>query len=34
MERSRGRVDAFGDDHLVDVDTEDAAALVAGDRVA
>ena len=34
VERSEGRVDAFGDDHLVDVDTEDAAALVAGERVA
>ena len=34
VERNQGRVDAFGDDHLVDVDTEDAAALVAGDRVA
>lgn len=34
VERSQGRVDAFGDDHLVDVDTEDAAALVAGERVA
>ena len=34
VELSEGRVDAFGDDHLVDVDTEDAAALVAGERVA
>ena len=33
VERSEGRIDAFGDDHLVDVDLEDLVRLVRGDRV-
>jgi hypothetical protein len=33
VERSEGRIDAFGDDHLVDVDLEDLVQLVRGDRV-
>ena len=33
VERSEGRIDAFGDDHLVDVDSEDLVRLVRGDRV-
>jgi hypothetical protein len=33
VERSEGRIDVFGDDHLVDVDLEDLVQLVRGHRV-